>query len=394
MFMVDRALVHHLVPPGTWPAPAHRSRADATMLGMRATSYLGESAEVRSSASEGELNNLGLACPICLGFFCDAVSLPCGHAFCRLCLLQTTRLSPDGRSCPLCRVPVVLLDPLTCEGDEGLNQRVQAMVSPEDYFRRQKSFDVALQELQKLEQHSLPVFYMGPGCTVGERVTLRLLETQYQLLITRAVEGKRTFLYGDGVPAYGKYAVVVQVMDARSSNQGRTVVGIGMERVQMTRVWTDENAKGLYYAQCSSRMPAYIGPQIGPTPVITNPDLIPVFYRSSGTAVGRLVALRLCQPRYIFMFRLIMGPTGSERFIYAKYEPTNGLQAVMVSVQRVRWKPNEEQHVYLEGKGVQEGTLQGVVVPPGGEGLHFAVFQPTTDVPVTHPPARCRCTVS
>lgn len=31
-----------------------------------------------------------------------------------------------------------------------------------------------------LDRAPPPVFYMGPGCTVGERVTLRLLETQYR----------------------------------------------------------------------------------------------------------------------------------------------------------------------------------------------------------------------
>lgn len=71
----------------------------------------------------------------------------------------------------------------------------------------------------------------------------------------------------------------------------------------MTNVWTDENAKGLFYAQCACR--AALGParELPPPPIVPALDLLPVFYRSSGTGVGRLVALRLCQPRYIFMVR-------------------------------------------------------------------------------------------
>eukprot|EP00667_Euglena_gracilis_P005474 EG_transcript_5518 len=369
-----------------------------TPTSQRQRSYLSVEGgmEVKSTVSEGELNNLGLACPICLNFLCDAISLSCGHSFCRLCLLQTTRLSPDGRNCPLCRLPVALPDPYTCHGDDALNRRVQALVSNEEYARRSRSIDVALQELQKTEMHSLPVFYMGPGCTVGERVTLRLLETQYQLLISRAVEGRRMFLYGDGIPGPSKYAVVVQIVDARNTPEGRSVVGVGVERVMMTNVWTDENAKGLFYAQCACR--AALGParELPPPPIVPALDLLPVFYRSSGTGVGRLVALRLCQPRYIFMVRYIMGASGPERFLYARSDPTNGLSAVMVAVQRIRWKHNEEQYIYLEGKGVQEGALQDVQVVAGTEGLFFARWQGNPMIPVGPSQSGClgKCCVS
>lgn len=36
-----------------------------------------------------------------------------------------------------------------------------------------------------------------------------------------------------------------------------------------------------------------------------------------------------------------MGASGPERFLYARSDPTNGLSAVMVAVQRIRWKHNE-----------------------------------------------------
>lgn len=346
---------------------------------LRASSYLEGSLEMHSTISEGELNNLGLTCPICLNFFCDAISMPCGHTFCRVCLLQTTRLSPDGRSCPMCRVRLSIPDPFTYSANEAINQKVRSTVPKAEYARRARSIDAALIELQKAEQHSLPVFYMGPGCTVGECITLRLLETQFQLLIGRAVEGKRVFLYGDGVPAIGKYAVVVLIMDARSSLHGRSVVGVGVERVQMNKVWTDETAKGLYYASCACRaVPEGLEPSV-PMPLISPPELLPVFYRSSGTGVGRTVALRLCQPRYIMMVRYMMGSGGPERFVYSKYEPSDGMEAVLVGVQRIRWKQSEESHIYLEGKGLQEGYLQMVHVETGTEGLHFAVFVPRTD---------------
>merc|ERR1719265_776309 len=42
-------------------------------------------------------------CPVCISFLCDPLTASCGHLFCRICLIKSTRLSPTGRLCPLCR---------------------------------------------------------------------------------------------------------------------------------------------------------------------------------------------------------------------------------------------------------------------------------------------------
>ena len=46
-----------------------------------------------------------LECPVCCSFLCEPLTLDCTHSFCRSCLLQATRLAPDGRLCPICRWP-------------------------------------------------------------------------------------------------------------------------------------------------------------------------------------------------------------------------------------------------------------------------------------------------
>jgi hypothetical protein len=52
----------------------------------------------------------GLDCPICLQIMCQPRRTDCGHMFCRICLFQSTTLSPDGRCCPMCRANVTVVD--------------------------------------------------------------------------------------------------------------------------------------------------------------------------------------------------------------------------------------------------------------------------------------------
>ena len=41
----------------------------------------------------------GCGCPVCLSFLVEPLTLRCGHSFCRLCLIQSTTLSPPLRPC-------------------------------------------------------------------------------------------------------------------------------------------------------------------------------------------------------------------------------------------------------------------------------------------------------
>merc|ERR1719461_427585 len=42
-----------------------------------------------------------IECPLCCDMFCEPIALPCGHTFCRVCLMKT--LSRAAKKCPICR---------------------------------------------------------------------------------------------------------------------------------------------------------------------------------------------------------------------------------------------------------------------------------------------------
>ncbi|KAF6139512.1 hypothetical protein GIB67_015469 [Kingdonia uniflora] len=55
-------------------------------------------------ADPADLEKMGteLKCPICLSLLSSAISLPCNHSFCNLCILKSMKLDLN---CPVCKVP-------------------------------------------------------------------------------------------------------------------------------------------------------------------------------------------------------------------------------------------------------------------------------------------------
>ena len=58
-------------------------------------------------------------------------------------------------------------------------------------------------------EHTLPIFAMTPGTQVGAPVRLHFFEPRYKILIRRAMEGSRSFVFCGEVPREGGHAVIV-----------------------------------------------------------------------------------------------------------------------------------------------------------------------------------------
>ncbi|CAK0828948.1 unnamed protein product, partial [Prorocentrum cordatum] len=202
-------------------------------------------------AWETTLVERDLQCPICIEFFCSPLRLRCGHTFCRLCLLQSTRLAPDGRSCPTCRTHVEIKDPRNEPTDPEIESRVRMLVPPEALEKRRAADAEELAALEDRERRRIPVFYMrGVASRPSEQVRLHFFEPRYKVLIRRAWEGNRRFLCAQKPPQEGDEVLLVEVDSAHFLPDGRANIrGVGRERVQVRHAWVEEGTDGLYYAE-------------------------------------------------------------------------------------------------------------------------------------------------
>eukprot|EP00040_Diaphanoeca_grandis_P036335 m.231342 g.231342 ORF g.231342 m.231342 type:complete len:334 (+) comp33599_c7_seq2:134-1135(+) len=189
-------------------------------------------------------------CAVCISFLCDPLTLGCGHSFCRVCLLQATFLAPDGRSCPLCRKHIDLVSPADHPADADIEATVLAVVPQAIYNEKLATRKIELAELLENASSMLPVFFMQPGTEVGAPVALHLFEPRYKILIRRAWEGNKRFIYCAEPPRPGCPGVLVQVATARFLPDGRAnIFGIGAQQVELGDTWVEEHTGGLYYSR-------------------------------------------------------------------------------------------------------------------------------------------------
>ena len=199
-----------------------------------------------------------LMCSICLDILYEPLTLQCGHTFCRVCLLQSTKLAPDGRSCPQCRAVISSIrDPLTHPADESIAAKVAASVPATQIEERKVQSEKCLEALTKQTAEAIPVFIMRSGGNFrpGAPINLHFFEPRYRILIRRAWEGERRFLWAERTPSPADvlHALLVSVEDARFLPDGRAhVTGRGVELVTANHCWIEEGTGGLWYASTST----------------------------------------------------------------------------------------------------------------------------------------------
>jgi len=151
----------------------------------------------------------------------------------------------------MCRETITIKDPRTEPADATLTAAVADAVSPELLEARAKDAESVLQHLLLEANSKLPVFFMRPGTTVvGRPVALHFFEPRYKILIRRAWEGNRRFIFASDTPREGLDAVVVHVDRAVFLPDGRAnILGVAIHRITMGETWVEEGTQGLYHTR-------------------------------------------------------------------------------------------------------------------------------------------------
>ena len=161
---------------------------------------------------------------------------------------------PMGGRAPLCRAPLKMENPCTHPVDRELEQTVRSLVASSEYELRLSQGAKIIRDLKERARTTLPIFYMSPGCRVGQPVALHLFEPRYRILIRRAMEGNNMFVYAARTPKRGHRACLVKVTSALFHRDGRAnIVGFGVEDFLMEDVWIEEGTAGLYYTRFVAR---------------------------------------------------------------------------------------------------------------------------------------------
>ncbi|KAK3246419.1 hypothetical protein CYMTET_44043 [Cymbomonas tetramitiformis] len=339
-------------------------------------------AQELTNFDDEELSESGIQCPVCLSFLCQPITLSCKHSFCRLCLLKSTRLSPDGRTCPMCRAAIEIRalpeQPVDAELDARVKQRVPCAIHAE----REVTNAAEVEAYLKQQLHNLPVFAMYPGTKVGQHVQLHFFEPRYRVLIRRAWEGAKLFLYASETPREGRQAVVVQVVDAQFQMDGRcNIVGRAIEEVKMEQVWVEEGTCGLVYARCShSGSSNADSPGRGVSAHSTSfrssaedfpSNPLPLFCLANEVGVGERSALTFFERRYLTLAQRILDADRAAEPLFL-WGPSRHAGATATVVRVENWEMQEPGEVRVRLRGIYRATITSSEEDSEVPGLYYA----------------------
>ena len=172
---------------------------------------------VAAPVGAGTLTLGDLECGVCLSLLCEAVTTPCGHSLCRLCLVRALQRQTK---CPVCRA--VCMINAEDHAETRLLTRLAKRAFPILYEQRLEETRQEREAMKLL----LPIFFYNLPIFPGEVLRLHLFEPRYRLMMQRIVDGSRRFAY---VPNYSNYrgakgdvALIAEVKEVRFMRDGRS----------------------------------------------------------------------------------------------------------------------------------------------------------------------------
>ncbi|KAI5056413.1 hypothetical protein GOP47_0028231 [Adiantum capillus-veneris] len=174
-------------------------------------------------------------CILCLKLLYHPVTTPCGHTFCRACLLQAM---DHGNKCPICRV-VLLLSPKTYPVSVTLKKIIEKNF-PEELAARKEEMDTkAVSEGKEI----LPFFVMDFIMPM-EKMCLNIFEPRYRLMVRRVMEGNhRMGMVGIDAQTgtIADVACEVEITECQPLPDGRFYLEVeGRRRCNIIKTWDQD----------------------------------------------------------------------------------------------------------------------------------------------------------
>ncbi|KAI7865287.1 hypothetical protein BDF14DRAFT_1827320 [Spinellus fusiger] len=168
-----------------------------------------------------------MECAICCTRFYEPSTTPCGHTFCRPCLVRSF---DHQRNCPVCRETLVSVPPPT-----------QLLCDWVSLLYNETSHD---HEVQVIEQDDTIPIFMGALTFPHNRCVMHIFEPRYQLMLRRVMaSSRRRFAMclarprqarapGEG-PFY-EYGTMLELTHVQTLPDGRSIVeAVGSHRFKV-----------------------------------------------------------------------------------------------------------------------------------------------------------------
>lgn len=192
--------------------------------------------ELAKSASEKRRQAImsdDFDCILCMKLLFEPVTTPCGHSFCRACLV---RALDHNSCCPLCRA-VLHISP-----NHPFNVTLKSIIErnfPTENAARQ----LEQAELDK-DVDSMPLFLLSVIAFPTQPFPLHIFEPRYRLMLRRCLEGQRRFGIVCCTQAQPKgidIGCIVEIKNSHMLPDGRSFVEtVATKRFRILNRWLQD----------------------------------------------------------------------------------------------------------------------------------------------------------
>lgn len=131
-------------------------------------------AEAASAESQALINCL--QCSLCLSLICEPISIPCGHSFCRVCLVESLRR--HKKQCPSCRA--ICHVSAETASENVMIKSLAMMLDNDGYRARLEEAAVYRATWSAL----YPIFFYNSVMFPGSVLSLHLFEPRYRHMVS------------------------------------------------------------------------------------------------------------------------------------------------------------------------------------------------------------------